>query len=82
MIKFVFHVVVFVLTVYSNRPGLWFTLQKYTCTCFIFQKYPCFWPNSMENEQKFGPIGVRYLGCQKQSDITIRAFSIRKVKTY
>ena len=29
---------------------------------------------------KYGPIGVKYLGCQKYPHIVIRAFAIRKVK--
>ena len=32
-------------------------------------------------EVKYGPIGVKYVGCQKYPHIIIRAFAIRKVHT-
>ncbi|KAL4236575.1 hypothetical protein ACF0H5_004960 [Mactra antiquata] len=39
---------------------------------------PCFWPKQLDEEVKYGPIGVKYLGCQKYPHIVIRAFAIRK----
>ena len=46
---------------------------------FIFQGFPCFWPKDLDTEVKYGPIGVKYVGCQKYPHIIIRAFAIRKV---
>ena len=45
----------------------------------ILQNFPCFWPRDLDKEVKFGPIGVKYVGCQKYPHIIIRAFAIRKV---
>ncbi|XP_069126271.1 receptor-type tyrosine-protein phosphatase epsilon-like [Argopecten irradians] len=42
------------------------------------RSHPCFWPTDLDVEHKYGPIGVRYLGCQKFPNIVIRAFAVRK----
>ncbi|XP_052280407.1 receptor-type tyrosine-protein phosphatase mu-like isoform X2 [Dreissena polymorpha] len=39
---------------------------------------PCFWPKVLDQEIRYGPIGVKYLGCQKYPHIVIRAFAIQK----
>ncbi|WAR23128.1 PTPRM-like protein [Mya arenaria] len=36
---------------------------------------------ALDKEVKYGPIGVKYLGCQKYPHIIIRAFAIRKMAT-
>ena len=66
-----------------------FFFTKYVYLCFVtavindylllLQNFPCFWPRDLDKEVKFGPIGVKYVGCQKYPHIIIRAFSIRKV---
>ncbi|XP_052775991.1 receptor-type tyrosine-protein phosphatase mu-like isoform X2 [Mya arenaria] len=45
----------------------------------IHRSTPCFWPKALDKEVKYGPIGVKYLGCQKYPHIIIRAFAIRKL---
>ncbi|XP_046355427.2 receptor-type tyrosine-protein phosphatase kappa-like [Haliotis rufescens] len=42
------------------------------------RSYPRFWPKQLEDESKYGPIAVKYLGCGRYTQIVIRAFSIRK----
>jgi len=55
-------------------------LQKKVKCLISFQSVQCFWPKVLDEEVKYGPIGVKYLGCQKYPHIVIRAFSIRKVR--
>ncbi|KAJ8305250.1 hypothetical protein KUTeg_015795, partial [Tegillarca granosa] len=43
------------------------------------RNFPCFWPRELDIEHKYGPIGVKYLGCQKYPHIVIRAFAVRKL---
>ncbi|XP_076093881.1 receptor-type tyrosine-protein phosphatase epsilon-like [Mytilus galloprovincialis] len=64
---------------------VWRLIYDYKITSLVVlneqkfsRKYPCFWPSWTEDEQKFGPIAVRFLASQKLNNITVRAFSIRK----
>ncbi|ESP05235.1 hypothetical protein LOTGIDRAFT_152052 [Lottia gigantea] len=41
-----------------------------------FQK---FWPKELDEECRYGPISVRYLGCGKYPELIIRAFAIHKI---
>ncbi|KAL5022618.1 hypothetical protein ScPMuIL_001773 [Solemya velum] len=47
----------------------------------FLQNYPYFWPRELDKEEKFGPIGVKYVGSQKYPNIVIRAFAVRKNST-
>ncbi|XP_061181738.1 receptor-type tyrosine-protein phosphatase epsilon-like isoform X1 [Saccostrea echinata] len=67
-------------------PDVWRLVFDYKITSFVLlndskfsRNYPCFWPTELDEEQKFGPIGVKYLGSHKVSHVTIRAFAIRKL---
>ncbi|KAK3577546.1 hypothetical protein CHS0354_026514 [Potamilus streckersoni] len=42
------------------------------------RSHPCFWPRELDKEERYGPIGVKYVGCQKYPHIVIRAFAVRK----
>ncbi|XP_062592748.1 receptor-type tyrosine-protein phosphatase epsilon-like isoform X2 [Saccostrea cucullata] len=66
-------------------PDVWRLVFDYKITSVVLlndskfsRNYPCFWPMELDEEQKFGPIGVKYLGSHKVSHVTIRAFAIRK----
>ncbi|XP_064604730.1 receptor-type tyrosine-protein phosphatase kappa-like isoform X2 [Liolophura sinensis] len=45
------------------------------------RSYPSFWPKKVggSSEQRFGPIGVRYINCIKYPHVVIRVFQIRKL---
>nr|XP_022332679.1 receptor-type tyrosine-protein phosphatase epsilon-like isoform X2 [Crassostrea virginica] len=66
-------------------PDVWRLVFDYKITSVVVlndskfsRNYPCFWPTELDQEQKFGPIGVKYLGSHKVAHVTIRAFAIRK----
>lgn len=67
-------------------PDVWRLVFDYKITSVVVlndskfsRNYPCFWPTELDQEQKFGPIGVKYLGSHKVAHVTIRAFAIRKL---
>ncbi|XP_055956431.1 receptor-type tyrosine-protein phosphatase kappa [Patella vulgata] len=42
------------------------------------RRYQRFWPKELDEEIKYGPISVKYLGCGKYPQLIIRAFAIHK----
>lgn len=40
--------------------------------------YPCFWPKEVNQEKKYGPIGVKYCRTWKYPDMVVRVFRVRK----
>ncbi|KAK3090093.1 hypothetical protein FSP39_009137 [Pinctada imbricata] len=67
-------------------PDVWRLIYDYKITSLVVlndskfsRNYPCFWPRELDVEEKFGPIGVKYLGSHKVAQVTIRAFAVRKL---
>ncbi|GFO03966.1 receptor-type tyrosine-protein phosphatase kappa [Plakobranchus ocellatus] len=46
------------------------------------RKYPRFWPKEIDHVVAYGPISVRYLYCERKSNLIIRTFTIRKPKRH
>ncbi|CAI9743236.1 receptor-type tyrosine-protein phosphatase epsilon-like isoform X1 [Octopus vulgaris] len=44
--------------------------------------YPCFWPKDVNQEKKYGPIGVKYCRTFKYPDMSVRLFRVRKCFHY
>ncbi|XP_060594433.1 receptor-type tyrosine-protein phosphatase kappa-like isoform X2 [Ruditapes philippinarum] len=69
----------------STMNDIWRLLFDFKINTFVVlhenkfnRSTQCFWPKVLDEEVKYGPIGVKYLGCQKYPHIIIRAFAIRK----
>ncbi|XP_012938063.1 uncharacterized protein LOC101850889 isoform X2 [Aplysia californica] len=70
-----------------TTPDLWRMLFDFKITSFVFmhdpqkfsRSYPRFWPKEIGQDACYGPIRVRYLGCERKSNLVVRTFAIRKI---